>query len=635
MSKLSVEWYLKAAEKGHPEALKTLGDLYFNGTEVEKDYDKAKNYYEEAIRRGCKNQEAVNRNLELIEQSSAPKVSATPVKKVKKGSKKNVFFYAAFAATIVIATAFFAFFRLGFGADDVWVQDKIWYSDRCSKLAEDVKDIISKPYSYDKKISDNVLKKANTIQSKLKEKRAKESDVKTLLQQLENDYANFKLSCVWQSGKPHPKYTHVISSQTEGKWEPEAGYVFLHPGSNDLTVQWKAGLEHPFHDHVVSSEKEGVWQPEYGYEYVNPGSNNLSVRWKSGIEHPLYDHVASSKTEGVWIPENGYEFVNPGTGDLTVKWKAGIDHPHFDHVVSSVAKGVWIPEDGYEFVLPGSDDLSVKWKVGAEHPKFDHVISSKTEGVWIPDSGYEFVNPGTGDLTVKEKAKWTRPKEWYEDQVRAVSQDVLGYKNGPYYYSSNLMNETLNYVNYVRNALSDDDPIKAESNWQNLNDAFTKLKNSCSWKAGVTHPDYPHVVSGTQKNTWEPERGWEFVSPGSSNYTVKKSPVKCNTCGGTGKVSCGACNGRGKKTQTVVCSNCNGEGQEIDGIAAAVDLASDILTIIGSKGRNLGGSGGTKMKRCSQCNGRGQVQENIACQACGGTGKTNCSQCGGKGNYYQ
>ena len=68
MSKLSVEWYLKAAEKGHPEALKTLGDLYFNGTEVEKDYDKAKNYYEEAIRRGCKNQEAVNRNLELIEQ---------------------------------------------------------------------------------------------------------------------------------------------------------------------------------------------------------------------------------------------------------------------------------------------------------------------------------------------------------------------------------------------------------------------------------------------------------------------------------------------------------------------------------------------------------------------------------------
>ena len=168
MSKLSVEWYLKAAEKVHPEALKTLGDLYFNGTEVEKDYDKAKNYYEEAIRRGCKNQEAVNRNLELIEQSSAPKVSATPVKKVKKGSKKNVFFYAAFAATIVIATAFFAFFRLGFGADDVWVQDKIWYSDRCSKLTEDVKDIISKPYSYDKKISDNVLKKANTIQSKLK-----------------------------------------------------------------------------------------------------------------------------------------------------------------------------------------------------------------------------------------------------------------------------------------------------------------------------------------------------------------------------------------------------------------------------------------------------------------------------------
>ena len=638
MSKLSIEWYEKAAEKGHPEALKTLGDFYFNGTEVEKDYAKARDYYARAIEHGCKNQETVKRNLELIDQSFAPKETSIPAKPVKKRLRNSVFVYVAFTATIVIATAFFAFLKPSFGQNDVWVQDKLWYSNRCSKLAEDVKDIISKPYSYDKTTSEKVLKKADAIQSKLKEKRAKENDIKTLLQQLENDYSNFKLSCVWQSGKPHPKYKHVISSRTEGQWEPEAGYAFLYPGTYDLTVQWKAGLEHPFHDHVVSSEKEGVWKPEYGYEYVNPGSNNLSVRWRPGIEHPLYDHVTSSKTEGVWIPENGYEFVNPGTGDLTVKWKSGINHPDYAHVVSSVAKGVWMPEAGYEYVSPGSDNLSVKWKAGVEHPKFDHVVSSKTEGVWIPDSGYEFINPGTGDLTVKEKAKWTRPKEWYEDQVRTISQEVLSYKNGPYYYSSNLMNEILNDVNYVRSALSDDDPVKTENKWQELDDTFTKFKNSCSWKSGVQNPDYPHVVSGTQQNTWVPETGWEFVNPGSSNYTVKKSKVltTCGRCNGTDKVTCGACNGAGKKTQNVVCSNCKGEGQEVDVLSETVSLVGGILGAVNSHGRDLSGlTSKTRMKRCSQCNGRGLVQENIACQACGGTGKTSCSQCGGKGNYYQ
>lgn len=645
MSKLSIEWYEKAAEKGHPEALRTLGDLYFNGTEVDKDYSKAKSYYEEAIKRGCKNQEAVKRNLEIIDLASAPKEVHNPVKIVKKRSNATAIFFAFFAAAIVVALAIFVFFKPRSTQNIIrvqdkhnvkWVQDKRWYSERCSKLAADVKDIIAKPYSYDKNLSDKVLNEAEDIKSKLKSEDVKEGDIKTLLQQLENDFSQFKLSCVWQSGKPNSKYKHVFSSRTEGQWEPESGYAFLYPGSYDLSVRWKAGLPHPYYDHVVSAENEGAWRPEYGYEYVNPGSKDLTVRWKPGMEHPVYDNAISSRTEGVWIPETGYEFVNPGTGDLTVKWKSGIDHPRFANVVSSIAKGVWIPKDGYEFVLPGSDDLSVRWKAGTEHSKYSHVISSKTEGVWVPESGYEFVNPGGNDLTVKEVPKWVHTKEWYDNQARSIGQEVLIYKRGTYYYDNNLMNKTVNGVNSLRDALKNNDPAKAESIWRELNDNFTKFKNSCGWKSGVEHPKYPHVVSGTQPNTWTPEKGWEFVNPGTGDYTVKKKSITCRRCSGTGKISCASCGGAGKLLQNATCSNCDGTGEVTNLAEEAVKWTGRILRAVETKGRDLGSSSGSVSKeRCSECRGTGQVRKYIDCHTCNGTGKVTCSQCSGKGTVYE
>ena len=44
----AVYWYKKAAQFGHKEAMKGLGHFYFNGDGVERDYEKAFNYFKES-----------------------------------------------------------------------------------------------------------------------------------------------------------------------------------------------------------------------------------------------------------------------------------------------------------------------------------------------------------------------------------------------------------------------------------------------------------------------------------------------------------------------------------------------------------------------------------------------------------
>ncbi len=50
----AIEWYSKAAEQGYSTAQNNLGNMYYNGLGVERDYEKAIEWYSKAAEQGNK-----------------------------------------------------------------------------------------------------------------------------------------------------------------------------------------------------------------------------------------------------------------------------------------------------------------------------------------------------------------------------------------------------------------------------------------------------------------------------------------------------------------------------------------------------------------------------------------------------
>ncbi len=117
---------------------------------------------------------------------------------------------------------------------------------------------------------------------------------------------------------------------------------------------------------------------------------------------------------------------------------------------------------------------------------------------------------------------------------------------------------------------------------QELSPGYTMVGHTAVWTPGLKHPQYPHIYSGTDENTWLPEIGYRFISKDSlivkwvpgvivpgmdfvktgdlENSYVQKS--NCSNCGNSGKIKnyCGNCSGTGKIDAVLTCHNCNGLG---------------------------------------------------------------------------
>ena len=50
-------------------------------------------------------------------------------------------------------------------------------------------------------------------------------------------YKQFVGGCQWRQGVRHPTVAHVHSGWSKDTWEADAGWVFVHPGTSDLTVR--------------------------------------------------------------------------------------------------------------------------------------------------------------------------------------------------------------------------------------------------------------------------------------------------------------------------------------------------------------------------------------------------------------
>ena len=261
---------------------------------------------------------------------------------------------------------------------------------------------------------------------------------------------------------------------------------------------------------------------------------------------------------------------------------------------------------------------AVAWQGGQPHPNFAHVLSSYSEGCWLAEEGWEFVYPGTSNLTVRRKAPtWTRPKEWYERECTVLEKNVRFYTSGGYRYPRGGDIGVVRQIQNLRQRLNADDPEGSARVHSELKDAYGTFVNQCQWTSGLRHPRFPHVVSGMTANQWVAENGWEFVNPGTSDFTVRRKlvQVRCNDCRGNGyvvqKTRCYSCNGRGRVPNPAA-----QVGQAVNAVGGLVNAFGG-----GRKGRHMPRIPQSPPEiRCSPCSGRGTQQQNIRCNKCNGSG---------------
>ena len=109
----------------------------------------------------------------------------------------------------------------------------------------------------------------------------------------------------WASSRVD-NYYHLRAAEQINYWYPTAGYVFVHPGTNDLTTQWKAGQQHPVYK-AISANEIGRWAPLPGYRFVR--QNSLATIWTPGI-YLESSHIISGEKPETWHAAPGYKFVS-------------------------------------------------------------------------------------------------------------------------------------------------------------------------------------------------------------------------------------------------------------------------------------------------------------------------------------
>jgi hypothetical protein len=101
-------------------------------------------------------------------------------------------------------------------------------------------------------------------------------------------------------GKASRKNSHVVASDTEGKWQPEDGYDWVNPDRPDKTIRWAPGSPSSRYPNVIAATVEGQWRPAEGYAWVvNPHrSEDMRVMplnaWLDRIINPSAPATAPS-----------------------------------------------------------------------------------------------------------------------------------------------------------------------------------------------------------------------------------------------------------------------------------------------------------------------------------------------------
>lgn len=444
-------------------------------------------------------------------------------------------------------------------AVEKWVRSAEWYRTQCSSIDDNVRRYMRGPYFYDKTLADDLLDKVSGLQENLVEEDAPEPV--ELYRNLLRKYNEFKEQCTWRQGVKHPEVAHVVSSSTPNQWVAESGWEFVNPGTSDLTVRVKWPHPQEWYRNECRVIRDNVRHFINGPYYYDRSTSNWLLNKISELEGKI------------------------DSGD----------------VVESVELHKRIQETYRDF------SVKCTWRQGVAHPKIAHVFSSSTPNQWMAESGWEFVYPGTSNLTVRRKAPtWERPKEWYERECATLEQNVRFYTSGGYRYPRGGDSSVVRQIQILRQRLNADDPEGSARVYSELKDAYGTFVNKCQWTSGLRHPRFQHVVSGMTVNQWVAENGWEFVNPGTSDFTVRKKLVR---------VVCPQCHGSGQMFKRVRCPGCGGRR----------NVPNPAAQIRDSFGRFGGPRGRIPWMPipptipCTSCSGAGYQQQPCLCSKCGGS----------------
>lgn len=449
-----------------------------------------------------------------------------------------------------------------------WEHPAEWYRNECRVIVGNVRRYMRGPYFYDKALAKDLLEKVSELQGKVAETDAPEPV--ELYKNLQKKYNEFTANCTWRQGVKHPEVAHVVSSSTPNQWIAESGWEFVNPGTSDLTVRVK--WPHP-------------------QEWYRNKCRVIGKNVRRFINGPYYYDRSTSN----WLLNK--------ISELEGKIDKG-------DVVESVELHKRIQEAYRDFAS------KCTWRQGVAHPQISHVISSSTPNQWMAETGWEFVNPGTSDLTVRRKAPtWARPKEWFEHECSVLEKKVRFYTSGGYRYPRGGDAGVIRQIQNLRQRLNADDPEGSARAYSKLKDMYNTFVNQCQWTSGLRHSRFPHVVSGMTVNQWVAENGWEFVSPGTGDLSVRRIPkaVKCSKCQGKCiyniRVTCAVCKGARYVSNPVAL------------VGTAVNFGLNTVRRRG-RGRNLPSHipRGPSKVPCSGCNAHGFVYNQIRCEQCGGTG---------------
>jgi hypothetical protein len=137
-------------------------------------------------------------------------------------------------------------------------------------------------------------------------------------------------------------YSTVLNRSTPPSPSQNIPGNFPPPASSEPTLEptkppWVPGAEHPQYAHVIASDTEGIWIPDAGYDWVDPANeNDLQVVWAPGSPHDEYPNVVASETIGDWVPAPGYKWADPDNEDdfTVVRVLASIENVVADYNVS-------------------------------------------------------------------------------------------------------------------------------------------------------------------------------------------------------------------------------------------------------------------------------------------------------------
>lgn len=198
----------------------------------------------------------------------------------------------------------------------------------------------------------------------------------------------------WQAGLAHPKYAHIVSSRTEGRWRPQDGYDWVGkpPPAGPWRVRWKPNIQMTGNPRVLASEIEGQWLPDWGYAWAgDPMRGDWRVYWHPGMALRGNPHVVAGNVEGRFDPAEGYEWVNPddASDDFRVRWVPGKPRKDNPNVLAGGEEGLFTPADGYAWAAPSpSTDLRLVWQANLNAVFHPHLISTAVEGEWRPAPGW-------------------------------------------------------------------------------------------------------------------------------------------------------------------------------------------------------------------------------------------------------